>query len=119
MDRKALVRQYLKVPRPAGVYRVVNTRTGKLLLGSSSDLAGMLNRQRFQLENGLHPDKEIQADWNELGSGDFAFEMLDVLKPSDEPNYDPLEDLRALEEMWLEKLTSSGALLYLRSRRGT
>jgi hypothetical protein len=116
-DRKALVRGYLETPRPAGVYGVRNTATGKTLLGSSSDLPGILNRQRFQLEGGLHPDKELQADWNELGPNAFAFETLDLLKPSDDPGYDPSEDLRALKAMWLERLTEAGVPLYRRSQR--
>jgi len=118
-DRKALVQQYLETPRPAGVFGVRNTRSGRVLLGSSANLPGVLNRQRFQLENGSHPDKELQADWNELGPDAFAFETLDLLKPSDTPDCDPTEDLRALKAMWLEKLAASGAPLYTRSRRDT
>jgi RimJ/RimL family protein N-acetyltransferase len=118
-DRKALVRQVLETPRPAGVYRVRNKVSGKTLVGSNPSLSGMLNRQRFQLEGGLHPDKELQADWKELGPDAFAFETLDLLKPSDDPGYDPSEDLRALKEMWLENLTASDVPLYPRSRRDT
>ncbi len=119
MDRKALVRRYKETPRPAGVFRVLNTETGRVLLGSSTDLPGMLNRQRFQLENNLHPDKELQRDWKELGPAAFTFDVLDVLKPSDDPSYNPSEDLRTLKGMWLEKLTASGAPLYRQSSRDT
>jgi hypothetical protein len=117
MDRKARVREYLETPRPAGVYCVRNLSNGKLLLGSSSDLPGILNRERFQLEGGLHPDKELQADWNKLGADAFAFETLDLLKPSDETDYDPTDDLRVLKALWLEKLTAAGVALYRRSQR--
>jgi hypothetical protein len=79
----------------------------------------MLNRQRFQLEGDLHPDKELQADWNDLGPDAFTFETLDLLKPSDDPGYDSTEDLRALKEMWLEKLAASGVPLYRQSSRDT
>ena len=119
IDRKARMREYKETPRPAGVYRVRNTATGKSLVGSTVDLPGMLNRQRFQLENGSHPDRELQSDWNELGSGAFEFEVLDRLEPKAEPAYDPTEDLRVLKEMWLQKLTVSGEPLYRQSRRGT
>jgi hypothetical protein len=119
LDRKALVREVLETPCPAGVYVVRNTASGKTLLGSSLNLPGMLNRQRFQLEGNLHPDKELQADWNDLGPDAFTFETLDLLKPSDDPGYDSTEDLRTLKTMWLEKLAASGAPLYPRSRRDT
>jgi hypothetical protein len=118
IDRKARTREYKKTPRPAGVYRVRNTATGKSLVGSTVDLPGMLNRQRFQLKNGSHPDRELQRDWDELGSESFEFEALDTLKPKDDPAYNSTEDLRVLQQMWLEKLTASGELLYAQSRRG-
>ncbi len=118
IDRKARIREYKGTPRPAGVYRVRNTVTGKSLIGPTTDLPGMLNRQRFQLENGSHPDKELQRDWRELGSGAFEFEILDQLKPSDDPAYDPTEDLIVLKTMWIEKLAASGVTLYPRSKRG-
>ncbi len=118
-DRKARVREVLETPRPAGVYRIRNARSGKTLVGSSSNLPGILNRQRFQLENGSHPDGELQADWNDLGPEAFVFETLDQLKPSEDPSYDPTDDLRVLKEMWLEKLARAGVPLYARSRRET
>jgi hypothetical protein len=119
IDRKARLREYKETPRPAGVYRIRNTAAGKSLVGSTPDLPGMLNRQRFQLNHGSHPDRELQKDWNELGSDAFEFEVLDRLEPKDEPDYDPTEDLRVLKEMWLQKLTGSGEPLYRESQRGT
>ena len=119
INRKARTREYKKTPRPAGVYRIRNSVTGKSLIGSTTDLPGMLNRQRFQLENGSHPDTELQRDWDELGSESFEFQALDTLKPKDDPAYDASDDLRVLKQMWLEKLTASGESLYGKSRRGT
>ena len=119
IDRKARIRGYKERSQPAGIYRVRNTTTGKSLVGSTVNLPGMLNRQRFQLEHGSHPDRELQRDWDELGSDAFEFEALDRLKPRDEPAYDPTGDLRVLKEMWLEKLMAAGEPLYPQSRRGT
>ena len=120
IDRKERIREYKGTPRRAGVYRVRNTATGRSLIGATPDLPGMLNRQRFQLEMGSHPDRELQADWNELGADAFEFEVLDELEPREsEPAGDPAEDLRALKEMWLEKLTASGEPLYKQSLRGS
>jgi hypothetical protein len=118
-DRKARIREYKETSQPAGIYRVRNTTTGKSLVGSTVNLPGMLNRQRFQLEHGSHPDRELQRDWDELGPDAFEFEALDRLEPRDEPAYDPTEDLRVLKEMWLEKLMTVGEPLYRQSRRGT
>ena len=118
MDRKRLIREYKDTPRPAGVYRVRNKANGKSLLGSGRDLPGILNRQRFQLQMGVHPDRELQKDWNDFGPDAFEFETLDQLGPSEEPGYDPTNDLRALTQMWWEKLSTSGVALYPHSSRG-
>ncbi len=117
MDRREIIRNYKGTPRPAGVYRVRNTVNGRSVVGSSPNLPGILNRQRFQLERGSHPDRELQKDWNELGSEEFTFETLDQLEPSSEAGYDPSEDLRVLLQMWREKLKASGELLYEQSKR--
>jgi hypothetical protein len=101
-DRKAMMREYRDTPRQAGIFGVRNTQSGRLLVGSSPNLPGMLNRQRFQLEMGSHPDKELQADWNRLGEDAFTIEVLDELEVGTEPGYDPADDLAALREAWLE-----------------
>ena len=112
IDRKARVRDYVNTPRPAGLFAVRNVRTGRLLIGSTPDLPGMLNRQKFQLGMGSHPDKELQADWKALGEDAFSFEVLDQLDLKDDANADPTEDLRALKAMWMEKLAEADTPLY-------
>ncbi len=111
-DRKERVREYTSTPRPAGIFAVRNTKSGKALVGSSPDLPGMLNRQRFQLNMGAHPDKELQADWRTLGEQAFTFDVLDQLDLHDDVHADPTNDLRALKDLWLDKLTKAGTPLY-------
>ena len=105
MDRKDLIRQYKETSRPMGVYRVQNTIDDKSLVGVSADLTAILNRHQSQLKFGSHPNKRLQADWKTLGPDAFAFEVLDTLTPPDQPDYDPAEDLKVLETLWLEKLS--------------
>ncbi|MHB8080011.1 MAG: GIY-YIG nuclease family protein [Candidatus Krumholzibacteriia bacterium] len=112
MDRKALRREYQETPRPMGVFRVHNTANGKSFVGSSVDLPAMLNRQRAQLGFGGHPNRELQREWREMGAQAFAFEVLDTLKPREEPGWDPAGELRALEALWLEKLSPYDAQGY-------
>lgn len=108
MDRRKLKREYKESRRPMGVFRVRNTTNDKSLVGSSIDLPAMLNRQRAQLGMGMHPNRALQTDWNELGSEAFAFEVLDTLTAPDNPGYDPSDDLRALEQLWLDRLSPFG-----------
>jgi hypothetical protein len=105
MDRKELIRQYKETPRPIGVYRVHNTVGDKSFVGSSRDLPAILNRSRLQLQTGGHQNRALQRDWDALGADAFAFEVLDELSVPDQPDYDPTDDLRVLEAMWLERLS--------------
>ena len=105
MDRKTLIREYKETRRPMGVYRVLNTVNQKSFVGTSVDLPSMLNRQESQLRMGGHPNRALQKDWNEFGADAFKFEILDTLTPPEQTGYDPKSDLRALEELWLDKLS--------------
>ena len=104
IDRKALVRAYKETRRPMGVYRIVNTTNGRALVGASVDIPSILNRHRVQLQFAGHRNEALQRDWNALGPDAFAFETVDTLVPPEDPAYDPADDLKALEAMWIEQL---------------
>jgi len=109
MDRKALARAYKESRRPMGVYGVRNLQTGDALIGRSTDLPSILNRERASLRFGGHPNRRLQQDWNALGPDAFAFEVLDTLAwPDDTPDFDPTSDLVLLESMWRERLQPNG-----------
>ena len=106
--RKELQREYKERVKPSGVYQVKNLANGKVLLGSSLNLEGLLNRNRFTLRNNSHPNKELQKDWNELGPDQFLFEILEVVQVQDDPNFNLKDELTLLEQIWLEKLQPFG-----------
>ncbi len=103
-DRKALARHYKDTPRAMGIGLVRNVANGKVLLVAGQDISALLNRHRAELRLGSHRNAELQRDWTAAGEQGFAFEVVDTLTPRDTPGYDPTDDLRALEELWLEKL---------------
>jgi len=88
-----------------GIYRVHNVRDNRSLIGRSVDLPAILNRERVSLRFGMHANAALQRDWNALGPDAFVFEVLDTLEaPKDQPDYDPTDDLRVLEALWLDRL---------------
>ncbi|MBI5168699.1 MAG: GIY-YIG nuclease family protein [Candidatus Eisenbacteria bacterium] len=103
-DRKALTRAYVESERPMGVFRISHKDTGRWFLGVALDVPAMLNRQRFQLDMGSHPNASLQRDWRQFGAEGFAFETLDLLTPAKPPVRDPLAELRTLEGLWRERL---------------
>jgi hypothetical protein len=91
-----------------GVWAIRNRANGKVLLGASLNVQGALNRARFDLERGAHRTRALQEDWNRLGADSFTFEVLDVLKPPEEPGADLKAELEVLESLWLERLQPYG-----------
>lgn len=107
-DRKELIRQYKETPRTMGVAVVRHVASGKAFLFANLDINALVNRYRTQLRMGSHPNRQLQQDWNSFGEAAFAFEVLDTLTPKDDPEVNPAEELRLLEELWLEKLQPFG-----------
>lgn len=91
-----------------GVFLIRNTVNDKVLVGSSLNLPGIINRHKFQLTNGNHPNQQLQSDWNELGSNKFAFEIVDELPERAGAEVDYRTELNSLEQLWLEKLQPFG-----------
>jgi len=108
MDRKALIREYKNTPREMGVYQIKNLANGKVLIGSSRNLPGIMNRFRFDLNLGSCQNRVLQDDWTQYGSDAFEFTVVEILEPPDDPAYNPAEDLEILETLWCEKLIPYG-----------
>ena len=101
-------REYKGRKKPAGVFQVKNIANGKVLLGSSLNLEGPLNSHKFMLTIGSHRNEGLQKEWNEYGADKFMFEILEVVKVKDDPNFNLDDELTLLEQIWLEKLQPFG-----------
>ena len=106
--KKDIKREYKERKKPTGVFQVKNTVNGKVLLGSSLNLEGSLNKHKFMLTIGNHQNKAIQEDWNEYGPDKFVFEILEVVKIKDDPNFNLSDELTMLEQIWLDELQPLG-----------
>jgi hypothetical protein len=109
--------KYKQTPKPMGVFQVRNAINGKVLLVRSQNVPGKINSIKFQLEMGTHMNKELQNDWHEYGDNNFSFDVLELLKPSKDPLYDNSEDLKTLEDIWLEQLQPYGKKGYNKIKR--
>jgi group I intron endonuclease len=107
-SQKEIRREYKERKKPAGIFQVKNSVNGKVLLGSSLNLEGPLNSIKFMLSIGSHNNKALQKEWNEYGADKFVFEILEVVKVKDDPNFVVKDELTLLEQIWLEKLQPFG-----------
>ncbi|WP_300602080.1 GIY-YIG nuclease family protein [Niabella sp.] len=107
--KKELKEQYKQQKFKMGVFQVRNTENDKIFIGSSTDLVAIWNRLRFQLNNGLHSNEELQADWLRLGEAQFAYEILSEIKQDDAQPTDYKREAEHLEKMFMEELQPFGA----------
>lgn len=62
-----------------GIGSIVNKHTGKLFIFKSKDLTKTWENYHALLNANYHHNKELQNDWNELGSSYFVFEIKEVI----------------------------------------
>ena len=108
-DRKKLISEYKRNPRPMGVYLITSRVNGNMLLGSSINLPGILNRILFSLRNGVSGswiNSLLQSDWKKYGEKNFEFTTLDTLKPNADPEHEHKDELKTLLSLWEDKLPS-------------
>jgi len=109
MDRREVIKEYKNSLQPMGIVQVRNIRNNRVYITASANTGGTINSIRFQLKMGnFLPSLGLASDWKEMGEQNFVVEVLDELKPVDDPGYDFKDDLKALEAMWLEKLKPFG-----------
>ncbi|WP_239614554.1 GIY-YIG nuclease family protein [Cohnella mopanensis] len=102
-DRAKLLEQYKDIPIEAGVYQIRNTVNGKILVDKSNNLKS-LNGRNMSLNMGTDKNKALQKEWTQFGPDAFVMEVLEVLKPNENPFVDPKDELKKLTEQWIEKL---------------
>ncbi len=106
--RSELKRSYKENPPLAGIFKITNKANGKIYIDKGLNVQGVLNRQEFQLKNGSHKNEELLLDWKKFGPENFTFEVIDNLKPSDNPSFDINTELSDLESVWLNELSPYG-----------
>ena len=108
--RKALVEEYRRSGADAGVYRFVNTRAGKALLGSTLNLLSMRGKLDFAraTRSPSALDRRLHADALAFGIDSIELEVLEVLEPrADQTPTQVRADLEALEALWRERFDAA------------
>jgi group I intron endonuclease len=104
MNKSEIKKKYKQTVTPMGIYQLKNLLNGKILIGSSKNLPARKNRFEMELSFGNITNKELMQDVKQSGKENFVFEVLDYLEPKEDPSYNYSEDLKTLEELWIEKL---------------
>lgn len=88
---------------PMGIYIIRDKETGQALVASSRNVYGAMNRTQFELRLRSHSNKTLQAKWDHGGPDRFDFEIVELLKEREDPNFDYAEELRVLEQLYREQ----------------
>lgn len=108
-SRKEMLREFRERKETGGVYAIRNRHTGKRLILSTNTISKAQSQMDFAKAIGscIHP--LLAADWKDLGADDFDLEILETLDRKDtQTAQEFMEDVRALEELWREKLGNEG-----------
>ena len=105
---KEMKEEYKLYKSPKGVYQIKNKKNGKILIGSSTDLKAIWNRQRTQLNFGSHPNQELQKEWKEFGEESFEYEIIAEIKEKDDEEKDYKKEVKELEELYIEEMQPFG-----------
>ena len=84
-----------------GIGSIVNKHTGKLFIFKSKDLTKTWENYHALLNANYHHNKELQNDWNELGSSYFVFEIKEVIDDDNLLNEKLDENLKKNDNIYL------------------
>jgi group I intron endonuclease len=68
-----------------GIYCIKNKANGKVYVGKSIDINHRIHIHINHLQNKNHPNELIQKDWDEYGSKNFNFEIIEECKEKELP----------------------------------
>lgn len=112
LKRKEMKLAYKLALPPMGIFCIRNLGTGRMLLDRSANLTGTLNRHRIELERGTHRNVALMSDWRHIGATGFAFEVLEQLTESSEPDFNYGYELERRLDVWRRKVPLGSAASY-------
>lgn len=77
----------------SGIYKILNTSTGKCYIGSAINIGNRLKAHKKKLKANNHPNKHLQSAYNLVGLEAFNFLVLEVCT---------FENLLEREQYWIE-----------------
>jgi len=80
-----------------GIYRILNTTSGKSYVGQSTELESRFGHHLWSLRSGRHFNPHLQASFNHHGESAFIFEVVIVCEK---------HELTNLEQQWIDSLDS-------------
>lgn len=82
----------------SGVYKIVNSVSNKVYVGSAVNIEKRWLRHLRDLKRGRHPNHKLEEDYNLLGEDSFLIEVIKEL---------PIEELVAAEQQYMDTMSAA------------
>ena len=86
-----------------GVYKILCISTGKVYIGSSSDIFSRISDHKSRLRGNRHANSYLQNSWNLYGENGFEFSIIEIVNNQD--------ILHEREQYWINFLKSYDRLI--------
>ena len=87
-----------------GIYVITNMVSGKVYIGSTTDVRIRRKQHIWALRKGNHDNSHLQRSWNKYGEDTFEFGILEYIGS--------LEELVKAEQFWMDIYREEGTELY-------
>lgn len=105
--------QYKLMKPKMGIFIIRSKVNNKCYIQATQDLRGVMNGAVARLKGGLHPNRELQKEWDAFGAENFTMEILEHLEyDRDESKTDYKEELAVLQMLWEERLAKGNMEFY-------
>jgi len=108
-DRRVLARRARDAFPAMGVYAIRNHATGEVIVKSSHNVPGAINRLTFELRQGCHRNRSLQALWNARGAEGVSIEVLALVHERQDPLFDHDAEMALLEVLYRQELSAGAA----------
>ncbi len=71
-----------------GIFAVRNQATGRVSVKASRNVPGAINRLTFELRQGCHRDRSLQALWHARGADGVTMDVLELVSERQDPAFD-------------------------------
>ena len=105
MDKREARKEFKLKKTPKGIFVVRCTVSKQAWVAASDHLDSAWNGLRFQLHEGRHSNKQLQAAWNTHGESSFEYSILETFDEELLPLV--LKDaLKQRQKHWLAELNA-------------
>lgn len=103
-SKKEMLKEYRERKEIGGVYSILNERTDRRLIQSTTTIGKAESQLAFARATGLCVHPLLADDWKKFGPEAFSLEILESLeKKADETSEEFTDNVRTLEALWRER----------------